>query len=293
MRTTHSSKSIVLGLSVLAASANAATLTATDDTIILQNGAPGSTEATSADAEENFGGRTEMIIGPNNGSPRHGLFRFDVTSLAAQINDVGQTVDTVTFTLYERSGRNGIQPGGSTTLSIAPIVAGNAGWVEGTATGSTGAWNGGGSLNSVSMHYHTTPTNFGDTDGQQWLSAGGGPTPAGTAPSSTFTVGTDTAAALGTITVTNTGDANDVWTGTLDAAAVEALLPSWLADPTGNAGIAVTYESGSTGQWFFGSVESGAGTDPAAELDITFVPEPSVALLGGLGLLGLLRRRRA
>ena len=47
--------------------------------------------------------------------------------------------------------------------------------------------------------------------------------------------------------------------------------------------------------WY--NTSSGTGLSPLGEvqfssLGITIVPEPSIALLGGLGLLGLLRRRR-
>ena len=56
-----------------------------------------------------------------------------------------------------------------------------------------------------------------------------------------------------------------------------------LVAPTGNVGILLTNSNGPTGRRaLFDNVR----------LDATAVPEPSAALLGGLGLLGLLVRRR-
>lgn len=66
---------LLLGLAVAVASATllgevaqAAMVTASTNTILSRNG-------TSNDAEDNFGGRTEIIVGTNSGSPRIGLFR--------------------------------------------------------------------------------------------------------------------------------------------------------------------------------------------------------------------------
>lgn len=271
---------------------DAASISASDDTILLQNGAPNF--ANQSDAEDNFGGRTELIIGPNNGNERIGLLRFDVSSLSTQISN-GDTVLSASLTLHERSGRNGIQPAGSTTFVVDPLVAANAGWVEGTKAGSAGGFSG--QPGSVSYLYHTTPTAAGAGDGLQWESATGGviADPIGAIPDSVFTPGgADTGASLGTGVISNDGgDADESWTISLDAAAIQALLPGWLADPTGNAGVSISRDSGDSGQWFFGSVESGAGTDPAAVLDITFVPEPSSLVLGLFGLAVCAVRRRS
>ena len=50
-----------------------------------------------------------------------------------------------------------------------------------------------------------------------------------------------------------------------------------------------------TGQNFIraNSGEAATGLRPMLTMDHTVVPEPTAALLGGLGLLSLLRRRRA
>lgn len=263
--------------------AEAAMITASDDTILLQNGTP--SFADQRDAEDNFGGRTELIVGPNSGQPRIGLLRFDVSSLATEINN-GTPVESASLTLYERSGRNGNNGTMSTEFGAFLVTSSNSGWVEGTNSGSSGGFSG--QPGSVSKLYLSTPTAAGAGDGTQWASGGGGADPVGDIPPSDgFTIGTDTGASIGSSTfVGDTNDANQVWTITLDAAALEAVLADWLADPTGNGGLALDRLSGDSGQWFFGSVESGVD-DPGAVLNLTFVPEPSSVLMVCMAVAGL------
>ena len=262
--------------------ANSAMITATDDTILLNNGGNGQ-------AEQNYGGRTEIILGPNSGNPRDALIRFDVTSFASQIN-AGLNVKRATLTLYERSSRNGTQPAGPTTFSVQPLVSGNAGWVEGTASGAGGGLQG--QLGSVSRLYLATPSSATPDggpadDGLQWFSAGGGAT-SDTIPTQ-FAPGTDTRAELGAADLTSDGsNDNETWEIELDRPGLKALLPGWLADPNGNPGLAIIQTGGAGGQWFFGSIESVEdSTDPAITLHLEFVPEPSSVLLIGLAGLGM------
>lgn len=266
---------------------NAASLTAIDDNILLQNGNPVGTNT--QDAEDNFGGRTEMIFGDSNGNARNGLFRFDVSSLALEINS-SLPVTSATFTLTERSARNSSQPSGPTTMSLYAVAAGNAGWVEGTKAGSASGWSG--EAGSSSFMFLSTPTALAATDGVQWLSAGGGATTGAIPSPSTFQFGTDTdATPLGSYSFTSTAGL-DVWTMTLNPAAVQALLPQWLADGTDNAGLAL--ESAGSGQWFAESVEGNAALAPMLDIQFAAVPEPATLgmLLAAGGILTVLRRRR-
>lgn len=63
--------------------------------------------------------------------------------------------------------------------------------------------------------------------------------------------------------------------------------------PTGGRMGAGTATVGAAGTYDLGWLIEGGNFGDQTDLAYAFVPEPSVALLGGLGLLGLLRRRRA
>ena len=102
----------------LAGFAPAQVLDAISDTILLNNGTP--TSQGTADAEDNFGGRAELIIGNNGQNARGGLVRFDVSSLADMINDAGQVVSSAKLVLNTADARVDIQP---ETESIFDVYA--------------------------------------------------------------------------------------------------------------------------------------------------------------------------
>lgn len=251
---------------------NAATLVAIDDNILLTNSAGG------AQSTSNFGGRAEMIVGGAGSTafPRHGIFRFDVSGLATQIN-AGLDITSATLTLTERMARDGNNGTISQAFSAFGIVAGNAGWVEGASDGTVES-------GASSLRYKASSNT-------NWVSGG------------QFAFGTDTGAALGSGTVNFATGSQQTLVITLDNAAMKTLLAQWLATDTTtagtNAGLAI--QSAGTSQLFFESIE---GNDPdpdniggfltpsPAQLDITFVPEPSSAALVGLAGLGMLLRRR-
>ena len=282
----------VIVLSLFATTTSAEIIFSSDDTTLLTNGVPTATE--SNDGEGNVGGRTSVILGsPNSTSLRHGLFRFDVSSLASQINSPTLQVVSASFLINEIDTFNFDQP--TTTFSAFPVVSANSGWIEGTSTTTTSAFDGDG---SVSYSYHTSPTFDATTDsvnadGQLWASAGGGPTGVFPSPNG-FTFGTDTGSSLGSgsITPLDNGE-NDLLTIDLNAGTIDSLLVDWLANPTGNAGLAI--EAAGTNAISFESAEFG-GTG-FGRLDVTFgtvaIPEPtSVALLSGVFTIAGLRRRR-
>ena len=177
-------------LSLFATVTSAEIVFVSDDTMLLTNGIP--TEDDPADGEASFGGRNDVTMGFRGTDPRHGLFRFDVSSLAAQINDPTLRVVSADFLINEIDGQNFDLP--AATFNVFPVVASNSGWLEGISAASTNAYDGDG---NASFTYHTSPTGSAtNTDGQLWASAGGGPT--GTFPSPNgFTFETDTGSSIG------------------------------------------------------------------------------------------------
>lgn len=84
-------------------------------------------------------------------------------------------------------------------------------------------------------------------------------------------------------TITPTGEQSAKYTYAYDTGEYAVISATFTADATGKAAfLPRAYESNGT---------TSAGTQVNA-VHIMAVPEPSVALLGGLGVLGLLRRRR-
>ncbi|MGC6582694.1 MAG: hypothetical protein ACON4K_10290 [Akkermansiaceae bacterium] len=283
---------ITAGLTfALFCSAHAATTAAVADTIILSNGTP--TNTSTQDGEANFGGRNELIIGATNPtSPRLGLVRFNVSAFAAEIN-AGQSLTTARLILSERSGRNGNNNALSSTITVSPVVSQNEGWLEGTRTGSSNAFDAD-TIRSVSRSYLGTPSALNALDGTRWHSQGGGATtnPPFGAGSIGFTLGVDSSASVGTLSHTfDSGNADETLGIDLDLAGIEALLPAWLSAGNSNAGLVL--EATGTNQLFFGSIQSGAAdAAPVLELEFAPIPEPGTALLSGIAALCLVRRHR-
>ncbi|MCP5536457.1 MAG: DNRLRE domain-containing protein [Akkermansiaceae bacterium] len=205
--------------------------------------------------DNNYGSRTEVLIGNAGGNVRAGLLRFDTTALA------GATINSMTlrFVIFRTSTTG--------TWNVNMLREGNSGWVEGTVNGAV--QNG-----SATWNHKANP-------GTTWLGGSSGANAAadryGSMGSFTLTSGTDVIDDVIDTTLTVGG------TGFSD---LTALVDHWNTG-SNNAGFQIY---GGTGQWGFDSKE-GSG---AAQLiiDYTPVPEPSSAALLGLGGLALILRRR-
>lgn len=149
---------------------------------------------------------------------------------------------------------------------------------------------GGGGDNGFDLHRVTTlwgegPTAAGGGQGGGATATAADPTWTSTGLGTTWTnVGGDF---VGTASATATGSS----TLTLSGAGLVADVTSFLDDESQNFGwILIGDETAAGSAAAFNSRE--AGTQPVLTVDFTAVPEPSSALLGLVGGLALLRRRR-
>lgn len=272
------------------------TLSVLDDAMIVYSG----------DAEDNFGGRDEFILGIDGGSARNALLRFDVTAAAAEISNPAIAVVEATLILNPRDQRANLQGAGSAQIGVFGLVPENAGWREGTRVGSASGISG--QFGSVSSRFLSTPSSMStaahpgltlpdpkvDTDGTYWHSLGGGPT--GTPLTlANFDVATDTTnVVLGQADTADLDIVSDAdWRIVLDPIAFEPFLTQWLEtpdmeDPRGgtqaaNAGLVLTRISGASQRWFFEANEGGR-PNQVARLELLFGPRPVPGDVDGDGL---------
>lgn len=81
-------------------------------------------------------------------------------------------------------------------------------------------------------------------------------------------------------------------TGATASAPMTQLYGAFIGSAKGAAGYQASLAAGTT-SFSFGNTGTGTGPDRASAAAFSAIPEPSAALLGSLGLLALLRRRRA
>lgn len=258
---------------------------ALDDTILLNNGTP--TSGNTADAEDNFGGRQEVIIGNNNNNARAALIRFDVSSLMEAISDPTQTVSEASLLLNTADAREDIQPLTESIFDVYAVVPENSGWFEGTQQGSRGGWSG--EPGSASQLFLANPEfepedPFGlelVEDSEEvllWFSGVDNDDVA-----LPFEIGIDTdEKSIGNVSTDAIDDG--FLSISLDADAVNALLPGWLADPDENPGLYI-YPTEGSGQWFFESTEG--FEDEAIDLIVTFSQGGLLGDFDGSGALDL------
>lgn len=255
--------------------------------------------------------RDELILNNTGTNPgRWAAARFDSTILAAQpFTDAGQyTLTSATLTLVEDSSRNGnngtlsgrvgayfyntSQTSGWTSSNLSTYTwhgnsAGRPGNVGGGATGDNNVDERSNGAADLSFGL-VSPAAAGD--GASWMSH-------------TFVSGDpDETATI------------DLTQGGATLADVQSLLASWVAGD--NAGLILAGEFGNQSFWGANdvtlggavgstidgdatnsgiSLEAGNGEDGRGAfltLEFDVVPEPSVSILGAIGLFGLLRRRR-
>lgn len=253
----------VLLLASLPASGVVSTFTAVSDSLIIAGGG--------ADPVGNFGGRAELIGGDTAGQGRHMIMRWNVSTLLGTVS----TVNSITVELdLLAAGR--AAPTKAQTATVQLISEADKGWVEGSGVNNVTkvgvTWN----------HANATAENVGTP----WS---GGPGLAGGS----------TVADVGTFSIAGTEGLGATISVTLSGTDLTALIAGWADDGASSSGLLFRDDvANSVEQVFFVSKETGAtnaggGTAPRLIVDYTPIPEPSVALLGGLGLLGLLRRRRS
>lgn len=237
--------------------------TGTDDTQMIEWG-----------PNNNYGGRENFDVGTlffsSTKQRAHSLVRFDLTSLAGQID----TVSSVTLRLHV-TGQTIPDAG---TVALYLLADANAGWVEGTFLGA-GVGNPGDGLSTWNQRLSGTP-------GTNWAGSAGAST-AGTDYINTVVASKAYTTNQASI---NSGVFDLVFTGDL------SFLKTW-ADGGTNAGFFLkdlTEASTSNRINFYSSESVTASLRPELIINyVAVVPTPA-ALPAGLGLLTLtaLRRKR-
>lgn len=173
---------------------------------------------------------------------------------ATPLQNQYQSIESVTL-------RFNIADTGTTgNFNLRLLTAGNALWQENTATWST--------QNGTNVWAGGAPNQTANAAGS-W---------AFTLNSATNTVGSWVEI---TLDPSSFGASVNTW---------EEILTQW---ETSNAGFQI-YGGSGTNNWSFKSSEDAtANLRPELVVNYTAVPEPSAVLLGGIGVLALLRRRRA
>ncbi|MBU4459003.1 MAG: PEP-CTERM sorting domain-containing protein [Verrucomicrobia bacterium] len=220
----------------------------------------------------NFGGRADLDVGMNGTDRAHTLLWFDLGALSGQI----LTVNSVTIRLWENPGQ-AYSPVGVGTVQVHRLSLANAGWSEGSWASAVA----GNPTMGDSTYNLRTVTATNPTAGTAWAGSAG----AGTA-------GTDyESAVLGSTpyTTETSGQFDLVLTGDL------SFIKAW-ADGGANPGFILKDAAeipGVSNRINFRSSENGTVAErPMIIVDYTAIPEPSVGLLLGAGVLLLAARRR-
>lgn len=228
-------------------------------------------------ADLNQGGSGSITVGNNAGAPCKSLLWFDLSSLAA-----GTTVNSAALrlTMTANTGTDA-DPTISTTAHVYPIFASNAGWGEGTKTGSP--WPPTATAGESSWQYaqfNTVP----------WKNSVGTGTYQGLGnPGDGYS-----ATSIGEVPVFGHGESYETYvtnytqTVTLNAAAIQ----NWIDNPAQNAGLLIEANVTNVRWDFYSRETANTAYQPMLTLDVT-IPEPGLLALPGLAGLGLLRRRRA
>lgn len=228
-------------------------------------------------ANSNFGAFTFLgsgRIAANFNNPQRSILSFDVSDLDGQFTSISSITLRLTFALGADPITQAMNP------SLYAISAANRGWVEGTISSGNGATQAGSSSWNSKQHGSTA-----------WAGSAGLST-AGTDYASTLLASNTYAG--GTRPAT---DSTVDFTFTGDSASLTALINGWLVDNVdnnqSNPGLLLLDPNQATlsGQrmQFYSREATTEAYRP--QLIVTFIPEPSAALLGAIGFLILLRRR--
>ncbi len=247
-----------LAAAVLPVHAATITFTATEDNTILNGNL----------VNTNYGSNNPISSGTVLTLTQRSILRFDVSAL----DGLYSSIDSITLRLYYGDDSSTGAGTAEVTTDVHAITAANRAWVEGNST-----WN--------NLARNSTP----------WAGSAG-----------LGTAGTDydsTVLASSTIDLSNrpaAGTAIDfTFTGT--NAALTALIDAWMADNVDNSqanpGLLLrdpspTFDNTRNRFTASSTEDANAALHPQLFVNYTVIPEPSAALLGGIGCLLLLRRRR-
>lgn len=261
---------------IFALHAGAATTVTLDHQVVEDN-----TLISGGIADRNFGGAGTFSAGTlTSTNEQVAILRFNVSALDG-LYTAGTGITAITLRLYYAADGGTGQGTAEVTTNVYAITSANRGWVEGNANGvaisGTSNWDdrvrvsedwaGSTGLRTAGTDYNTTLLS-----------------------SATVNLSTFRPAAGDVVDFTFTGS----------NAALTALIDSWMVDNVDfsrtNAGLLLrdpdpVFSGSLRNRMTFNSSEA---TESAfrPQLIISYVPEPSTALLGALGLLVLLRRHR-
>ncbi|MCE5276874.1 MAG: DNRLRE domain-containing protein [Planctomycetaceae bacterium] len=227
----------------------------TEDTSLVQNA-----------ANNNYGGRTTLIMGPpGSGQQRAPIIQFDLSSIAGQY----ESIESMKLRFWVSNTSS------SATFNLNLLREGNAGWVEGSSNGTT--------------ETGTSTWNYRVYNTQQWLGGTSGARLAADVYGAvaTFTLSTATTP-VGTMVEIN-----------VDPAALAAnvdtlteIVDLWTrGGGSDNAGFQIY--GGYNASWQVHSSESATpAMRPQLVIEYSPIPEPASALLLVLGALAASARRR-
>jgi len=213
-------------------------------------------------AGDNFGTGELWAGNSTTGTPQRSILSFDVSGLDGLYSSIDSITLTLTLNLYDATLA-------SLTNQVHAVAPANQGWVEGQAT-----WNS-----------RATSTSWAGSVGLG-------------------TAGTDyDSTLLSAVSITTGASAGTAYNFTFTGAtvALTSLIDAWLVDNVDNAqanpGLllldpSAPHASWNRTIWYSDETATQASYKPTLSVNYSAIPEPSAALLGGLGLLALLRRRR-
>lgn len=224
--------------------------------------------STGSQGNYNTGGYDGMIVGRSNA--RQGIIAFDLSSMQGKFN----SINSAQLTFY----RDGTATTSDFTISMYQIFDANAGWKQGTGTGTAAGPDN--SVTYLNQNYSSVPA-----QNISWKNSSG--TSVGN-----FSSAYSTLSLLDSVTYTTTSTSI-----TFDIPVM--LVTNWITAPGSNAGLAFIPSGSPTANSVAANLGSSSADEalrPLLTLNYTAIPEPRIIaylLLGGMVALLIKRMRRS